>query len=263
MSMRELPNAGALSEFVSGYNGDCGECAELCLLHTLDASRFPLDADALRAITGRDVSHGWASPNGAEPLSSIAHDLDVVGVKYTNDGFSQPASFDWRGALANIGGVRPLVFEVALALNLPGDESGVHYHFITCLGWDAANNVGLFADGDNELVRAGKSGPSGIVSYTLAQLDAAQICGLLICDETPAPLPPPPAPAPTGYRAYTVVRGDSLSEIAAKLHIGTGWYHGLYQPNMATIEAAARRAGHPNSDGGNLIFPGEVLHYQA
>jgi LysM repeat protein len=263
MSLRELPNSGALSEFVSGYNGDCGECAELCLLHTLNPSAWPLDVAHLRTITGRDVARAWASASGAEPLNSIAHDLDLCGVHYTNDGYSEPASFDWRGALASVGGVRPLILELAVGGALPGDEPGLHYHFIACLGWDDAANQGVFADGDNARAR-GASGPAALVTYTLAELEAANVCGLLISNEAPPPPPPAPSPAPTGYRAYTVVSGDTLSGIAEKLHLGAGWYHTLYQPNMSEIEGAARAHGHPEgSHTGNLIWPGEVLHYQA
>ena len=261
MAMRELYYSGALSEFVSGYHGDCGECAELCMLHTLNPAKYPLDAAALSAITQRDITRGWASANGAEPLSSIAHDLGVLDEPFTNYGYSEPPLFDWKAALASHGGVRPLVFEVALAENLPGDEAGVHYHFIACLGWDVDAEVGVFADGDNDVVRAGRIGAPGLVRYSVAELEAARVCGLLICEAVPA-APPPPPPPPTGMRAYTIVSGDTLSGIAAKLHLAS-WYHNLYQPNMAVIEAAARAHGQPDSNGGNLIYPGTVLHYQA
>lgn len=263
MTMRELEYADALSEFVSGFTGDCGECAELCALHAVNPALYPLDAAHLSAITHRDVSHGWASSNGAEPLSSIAADLSSLHISYHSDGFSQPAQFNWRADLSVYGGVQPLIFEVALAENLPGDESGVHYHFITCLGWDNEAAVGVFADGDNLIVREGRSGPVGVVRYTLAELEAATICGLIIFTVSPDPAEvPPPAPAPTGMRAYAIVSGDTLSGIAAKLHLSS-WYHNLYQPNMAAIEAAARAHGQPDSNGGNLIYPGTVLHYQA
>ena len=96
-----------------------------------------------------------------------------------------------------------------------------------------------------------------------------QLVGIIKAGQasTPAPIPAPnpspaPVPAPTGYRAYVVENGDTLSGIVLKLHLGYGW-HTLYQQNMATIEAAARAHGQPNSDGGNLIYPGETLHYQA
>lgn len=79
---------------------------------------------------------------------------------------------------------------------------------------------------------------------------------------SPVPAPPPaptPQPAPTGLRSYTVQAGDTLSSIGGRLNVN---WHTLYQLNMATIEAAARAHGHPDSNGGALIFPGTVLHYQ-
>lgn len=70
-----------------------------------------------------------------------------------------------------------------------------------------------------------------------------------------APTPPPPLP-----RTYLVRPGDSLSGIAAHLGLGN-WYQDLYKPNMATIEAAARAHGLPDSNNGNEIFAGTVLRY--
>ena len=59
----------------------------------------------------------------------------------------------------------------------------------------------------------------------------------------PAPSPAPaPAPAPSGYQTYTVVKGDTLSGIAAK-------YGTTYQKI-----AADNGIANPN-----LIFPGQVL----
>jgi nucleoid-associated protein YgaU len=56
-----------------------------------------------------------------------------------------------------------------------------------------------------------------------------------------------PAPAPAAApKTYTVVRGDTLSGIAAKL--GLGGYQGLYDRNKALIGANP-----------NLIKPGQVL----
>lgn len=71
------------------------------------------------------------------------------------------------------------------------------------------------------------------------------------------PLPPPPPPA---QHSYVVQAGDTLSGIAAKLGLGS-WYHNLYQPNLATIEQAARAHRQPDSNGGSLIYAGTVLHY--
>lgn len=250
MAMRELYYSGALSEFVAGYHGDCGECAELAMLHTLNPAKYPLDAAALSTIVHRDIAHGWASASGAEPISSIARDLGVLGEPYMDYGYSQPPTFDWRGQLALHGGVRAMVFELALAGRLPGDEVGVHYHFIACLGWDVDANEGIFADGDNAAVRVSHNvGPAGLVRYSLAQLEAAQVCGLLICDAVPAaPPPPPPAPAPAPEGHYTVRSGDTLSAIAARVYGHPDYWPTIYNANRALI------GGNPN-----VIHPGEVL----
>lgn len=177
MTMRLIPHSAAISEFCAGYNGDCGETAELALLHVINPSTYPLDAAALSAIVKRDVSQGWASANGAEPIGSIARDMTTLGLKFTNYGFSNPPAFDWKGMLSQWGGVKPIVFEYANAQALPGDEHGVAYHFNCCLGWNDALGAGLFADGDNAVERGGGT---GLVTYSIADLEAAQLCAMLV-----------------------------------------------------------------------------------
>jgi hypothetical protein len=173
MSMRTIDGAAALSEF-QGFTGDCGETAELAGLHVVDPVKWPLDAATLDGIVRRDIGKGWASANGSEPLSAIASDLALAGVAYINHGYGEPLSYSWRGIFDQWGRIRPLVCEVAVAGNLPGDEPGVRYHFITCLGWDAAAGVGRFADGDNAAAKGGS-----LNQYDAAQLAAAKICGVL------------------------------------------------------------------------------------
>lgn len=64
---------------------------------------------------------------------------------------------------------------------------------------------------------------------------------------------PPPA------RTYTVVRGDTLSGIAARF--GTTWQN-LFNLNQSTIVSTSNRYGNPIGGGPqNNIFPGEVLSY--
>jgi hypothetical protein len=172
--MRTIDGAAALSEFCAGFTGACGETAELTGLHVIDPVKWPLNAATLGAIVRRDIGKGWASANGAEPLSAIGSGLALEGVAYINHGYGEPLSYSWRAILDQWGGIRPLVCEVAVAGNLPGDEPGVRYHFITCLGWDAAAGHGLFADGDNAAARGGS-----LNTYTAAHLVAAKICGVL------------------------------------------------------------------------------------
>ncbi|MBS2966284.1 LysM peptidoglycan-binding domain-containing protein, partial [Actinocrinis puniceicyclus] len=71
----------------------------------------------------------------------------------------------------------------------------------------------------------------------------------------PAPAPAPvhksyvvSTPAKTGGHSYTVVSGDTLSQIAAKE--GVSNWRTLYQDNESVI------GSNPN-----LIFPGQVLHF--
>ena len=202
MAMRLIPHAAAMSEFVAGYKGACGETAEVCVLHVINPARYPLNAAELANVVKRDIAHHWSGANGAEPLSAIASDLSLEGIKHISYGFSQPPRFDWRAVLQQWGGVKPLIFEYALAGRLPGDEAAVHYHFNACLGWDPDAKVGVFADGDNLVVRNGESGAPGLVRYTLADLEAAQVCGLLVAEYVlgAAPAVKPAAIVPKGWR---------------------------------------------------------------
>ncbi|MEO7001936.1 MAG: FlxA-like family protein [Ktedonobacterales bacterium] len=175
MAWRELPHATAMSEFLAGFHGDCGQTAELCALHV--ALGTPLDAAHLGDLVRRDRAHGWADANGAEPLTSIAHDLDLAGARYISYDFSQPASFDWKGILRQEAGVKPVILQFANAGTLPGDEGGVHFHFVAALGGDPEADRYAFADGDNTAARQG-----ALVTYTLAQLEAAQVCGMLVVE---------------------------------------------------------------------------------
>ncbi|GAB3281217.1 hypothetical protein GCM10027449_22390 [Sinomonas notoginsengisoli] len=70
----------------------------------------------------------------------------------------------------------------------------------------------------------------------------------------PAPAQPAPArhaaPAEVSGQTYTVVAGDTLSQIAQKLGVKGGW--------AALADANANIISNPN-----LIFPGQVLHLPA
>ena len=179
MTLNLIPNSAAMSEFIAGYNGDCGETATLCLLHVIDPTKYPLTSGWLSTIDLWEIHAGLASANGSEPLSSIASYLTNQGINFTNYGYSAAPSWDWQSALAASGGIRPILFEYAAAAQLPGDEAGVQYHFNVCLAWDETNGYGLFADGDNIVER---SGGSALVKYTRGDLVNAKICGMLVAN---------------------------------------------------------------------------------
>lgn len=73
-------------------------------------------------------------------------------------------------------------------------------------------------------------------------------------DYTPEPKPTPtPTPTPVSYDSYTVVRGDTLGEIARKM----GWYTG---PKMFGDDGYAQAlADYNNIKNRGLIYPGQVI----
>jgi surface antigen len=77
---------------------------------------------------------------------------------------------------------------------------------------------------------------------------------------TPAPTPPPqPAPQRTHAVGVWPNWDGSLWGIAQHFYGNGGRWHEIYQRNIDLIEATARQHGHPNSNGGQLIFPGTEL----
>ena len=62
-----------------------------------------------------------------------------------------------------------------------------------------------------------------------------------------------------GGSTYTVVSGDTLWGIAAKKLGGGSKWPSIYDANVSTIEAEAKKHGKASSDHGHWIYPGEVL----
>lgn len=205
----------ALSEFVAGYNGDCGETAELAALHALRAPSFPLDATSLKAIVARDVAHGWASANGSEPLAAIANDLSALGAKFTNYGYAEPYTVDWATILKEHGGSHPVILELANAGQLHGDEPGVQYHFICQLDYLQ------FADGDNVAARSGRT-----VNYSLSDLANARVCGCLVVLEAPG------GNVEAVAVGYTQLANGWYKDSVSGLQIGAGIYDAAAQAGL-------------------------------
>ena len=62
-----------------------------------------------------------------------------------------------------------------------------------------------------------------------------------------------------GGGAYTVVSGDTLWGIAAKMLGNGSKWTSIYDANAGAIEAEAKKHGKRSSDHGHWIWPGEVL----
>lgn len=196
---RLLPGAEELFSEFQGYNGDCGQFAELSALHIVTG--LALTASDLNAIVQRDIHETWASSNGAEPLESIAKDLDSLHVLYTQ--FPFPGPDNWLHTVQTEAGYQPVIVEVANGQSLAGDETGLHYHFITVVGLMKSGNL-LCCDGDN--VR--RDGAHLLCEYTVNMLQGAAPCGLIVLKY--------PQSDPYGY----VVQADgSIVYNATKIHL--------------------------------------------
>lgn len=176
--IRMCPNPTHLSEFWGGYTGTCGETALTVAL----ASAFGIvetiaqESQYMLAMTQDMKSKGWASANGASTIWDLAQEVAVKhGVIFTNWAYQEPFQHDWHAEILAQAGIRPIVMQVATAgAGLPGDETGVHYHFICILGLDT---LGYWvADGDNWAAN------QNLVLYSYADLNAATPCGMLVLD---------------------------------------------------------------------------------
>lgn len=247
-----LPGAATLSEFIAGLNGDCGPLATLSALHEMDAARWPLSAAGLHALDADERALGFIEANGAQNTAALSNYLVHLGVRHQQYGGLSIDFQQFHDVVHANAGHNPIICEWANAQALPGDEPGVHFHYSTVLGisTDVLDGIGgyLCCDGDNRADDPAGA-PRPPVTYTIENMQAAQPISAVVV------LLPVNAP-----HSYTIAEGDTLSSIAARLHLSS-WFTSLYQPNMATIEDAARAHGLSSSNGGAEIFPGTVLHY--
>lgn len=107
--------------------------------------------------------------------------------------------------------------------------------------------------------------------YSAAITNAELIKGVInvfdavIKNIDPTPIPHPPSPnKKIKWGSYIVQSGDSLSSIAQSLQtqqLTFATWQEIYTTNKQMIELAAKNQGYPDSQGGNLIFPGTLLSY--
>jgi hypothetical protein len=177
--MRLLLRAAAMPEFF-GYNGDCGETAELALLHVITGE--PMNATNLNTLVKKEIGDHEASASGAEAINAIAQDLRERKIAFDFWPYAQPFTFDWKTLLRDFAGIDPIILEVANAQALSGDEKGVHYHFICVVGFDEASGRYIVADGDNVAARTNK-----FAYYTEEMLNAAIPCAAIRGHMPPVP----------------------------------------------------------------------------
>lgn len=203
---RLMANFQTLTEF-GQYHGDCGELATLAALHPLDPARWPLTLATLNQMVADEIKVGDADPalSGGQNIPHLDDYLRRMGIEHTtycsyagplpgNAPF-KPFSLDELHIELKMTadpGLRlcPDIIEWANGGALPGDESGVRYHYSAKGGVDTgpnddgnpAHGAGyLFADGDN---RASGATPGDPIRYTWLSSDGhdvvhAQPCGYI------------------------------------------------------------------------------------
>ena len=174
-------------EFYGGYTGTCGETALTAAL--ICAQRLGQGAEThdaavalMLSVTSEMRAAGWADANGASTLWSLAQEAAKKrGAQISLEwDYAEPFPHDWHSVLLANAGVKPIVLQLGMAMNLVGQdgtghaEAGVHYHFICVVGKCADGYIVM--DGDNYLIE------QELAIYSYATLQAADICGLLMLD---------------------------------------------------------------------------------
>ncbi|MGZ6392512.1 MAG: hypothetical protein ACXWQZ_25010, partial [Ktedonobacterales bacterium] len=130
MAVKELPGFHTLSEF-GQYHGDCGECATLGVLHALDPQRFPLTLNELNHLTSDAIAHGEAdaSLSGGMNIPHLDSMLTRLGIAHVTVGYGAFTLDKLHADLKTHAGVHGVIVEWSKGGALPGDESGVQYHY--------------------------------------------------------------------------------------------------------------------------------------
>lgn len=133
-------------------------------------------------------------------------------------------------------------------------------------GTTSVYNVAALESGKNDASTPVVSNPSESASDVQAgdvecDAEAKDDEGLMV-DRKHWPPPPPPKEKDEvvpDQTVHTVVRGDTLSDIADHYYGDASKWKVIYNANRDTIESAAREHGRASSDHGHWIYPGTEL----
>lgn len=189
MAIRLLPGFKTLSEF-GQYHGDCGECAALGVLHALDPARFPLTLNELNHLTSDAIAHSEADAalSGGMNIPHLDAMLARLGITHTTVSYGAFNLDTLHADLKANAGAHGVIVEWSKGGALPGDESGVQYHYSSCGGIDtgpAGDGVGgayLWCDGDNSASTKADGG-SAAIRYTWAQVASAAPIGYILVSQ--------------------------------------------------------------------------------
>jgi hypothetical protein len=163
-----VAGATAIQEFF-GFTADCGQAASE-ILYSWSQGKTP-SGPHINAVVSAMQKAGLAGGGGVSTASGESKQL-------TNEGVANYTTTNWLAALqqnvqsvASGGSVHPvelLVNAPNLGANLPGDEFGVHGHFIAVEGWSPTHKAYVVSDPDNAAAKKGQ-----LVLYTPQQIASA------------------------------------------------------------------------------------------
>lgn len=165
------PHGAEITEF-AGHTDDCGPCANEVALATVQR-RSPSTAQ-MNAIRARDLAAGIFRSGGGQTVYELVADVHRfepgVTVKLTpaQVDFDTPHYDTLHQALKDaMNRQNSSVINVGNAAALPGNESGVAWHFVTCVGVD--DTLGYLICNGDEIPFDGQ--PNWV---TWAQIEAAK-----------------------------------------------------------------------------------------
>ena len=171
-----VPNAVAITEWYSRVDGtieSCGQASVAMALHVLKdtpaTSAFvtSLANETANAKQTTDWPHASTSPNN---LKWLFRQHGVTAIIHSGD---------WQTALQAFAGVKPLVLGVSNATAFGGHDAHIDGHYVCVFG---LNTNGTYAVGDPNTP---ESTTGALVSYSAAQIHAAQPFAVLVPNESP------------------------------------------------------------------------------
>lgn len=162
-----IPGATAIDEFgATKFFADCGQAAAE-IIYAWAHGTAP-DKTHINAVVH---AMGLAGNGGSSTLGEESAQLQRENV-------GNVVTKDWFGAISGNAGRKPvelLVNAPNLGANLPGDEYGVHGHFLTVEGYSPARQSFIVSDPDNAAAKKNQ-----LVYYTKQQLAAANPQGAIV-----------------------------------------------------------------------------------
>lgn len=178
--LRLLSHAQNMKEFMPDdhghvFHGSCQQLAMLGALHAVRPNDWPMNGATLGNIVHWTIDHGLADASGASAPRASRAFFAAYGVPYQEYPVSQ-----LDDVIDTYGGRYPIKLEVSKAYNLPGDEAGVQFHYLTLVGADTVDKTVRAVDGDNLVVRRSPDGYGPLNIYTRDNLHAAAVVNLMV-----------------------------------------------------------------------------------